>query len=408
MHIRIFGDEGWYAAVAFLVRSDTSLKVDTPNVGQWLSGANIPKADLHIYAGVPQRLALKDAHYNVAVVCEDKATQWCVADYSEPLLKNPATVRERIAELRGVLGRVRKALKPKKESDEKPAIATTATSATSALPETPLVGVVILTTAARFSRWNPNIKENIQRQKWPKDKTRIFLVSDAQPDRQSAMMELLPAGVELVSSPLMTPFGTKRNMGGAAAAAAGCDVLAMMDDDDNYPENSILTRVTALRTSAKPIVFCSAIPLYDALRYSSAVSVPPLMDPPHLRSSEASMAFTVAAWRERKFPDDSKMAEGAGFLEGRIAQTAEMHPIGVIVSIIHGANISSRRVPEMKEPNGCHWGFQPDYFQWLSKIAIEQVQQMQQLQQHLAAMKQKQALPDQNVTDISQEITVLG
>ena len=120
------------------------------------------------------------------------------------------------------------------------------------------------------------------------------------------------------------------------------------------------------------------------------------------------MAFTLAAWRERQFPDDSKMAEGAGFLEGRIAQTAEMHPIGVIVSIIHGANVSGRRVPEMKEPNGCHWGFQPDYFQWLSKIAIEQVQQMQQLQQHLAAMKQKQALPDQNVTDISQEITVLG
>jgi hypothetical protein len=408
MQIRIFGDEGWYAAVAFLVRSDTSLKVDTPNVGQWLSGANIPKADLHLYAGVPQRLALKDAHYNVAVVCGDKAekvAQWCVDDYSEPLLKNPATVRERIAELRGVLGRVRKALKPKKESDEKPAIATTAITA---LPETPMVGVVILTTAARFSRWNPNIKENIQRQKWPKDKTRIFLVSDAQPDRQSAMMELLPAGVELVSCPLMTPIGTKRNMGCAAAAAAGCDVLAMMDDDDNYPENSILNRVTALQTSAKSIVFCSAIPLYDALRYSSAVSVPPLMDPPHLRSSEASMAFTVAAWRKRGFPADSKMAEGAGFLEGRIAQTAEMHPIGVIVSIIHGANISSRRVPEMKEPNGCHWGFQPDYFQWLSKIAIEQIQQTQQLQQHLAAMKQKQAIPDQNVTDISQEITVLG
>ncbi len=99
----------------------------------------------------------------------------------------------------------------------------------------------------------------------------------------------------------------------------------------------------------------------------SAMNVPPLDLGPAERVSEATLAFTRKFWEEREFPKDTSVAEGEKFLEGREADTAEISPAGVIVSFLHGGNSTSRRVPEAQEPNGCHYGFDDEYFLYLTE-----------------------------------------
>jgi hypothetical protein len=80
------------------------------------------------------------------------------------------------------------------------------------------------------------------------------------------------------------------------------------------------------------------------------------------------MCFTREFWLGRNFPDLS-VAEGEGFIAGRELDTVEIPPEGVIVSFLHGKNSTSRRVPEQKEANGCHYGFSDEYFTMISQIA---------------------------------------
>jgi len=46
----------------------------------------------------------------------------------------------------------------------------------------------------------------------------------------------------------------------------------------------------------------------------------------------------------------------------------ELSPQEVIVSLVHSKNTSSRKVPEFKEPNGCHFGFNEKLFAMVSEI----------------------------------------
>ena len=112
--------------------------------------------------------------------------------------------------------------------------------------------------------------------------------------------------------------------------------------------------------------------MYDCGRYISAMNVPPLDLAAEERVSEATLCFKRSFWETRGFPDGVSIAEGEGFLSGRIEHTAEIPPEGIIVSFLHGANATSRRVPESSEPNGCHYGFDDEFFLYLSDLATNQ------------------------------------
>jgi hypothetical protein len=147
-------------------------------------------------------------------------------------------------------------------------------------------------------------------------------------------------------------------------------VFLNMDDDDHYPKSSIIARLTWMRAFNAGCVYCATLPMYDCKNYISAINVPPLNLAPHERVSEASLAFTREFYTARKFPTGVSVAEGEAFLAGRISETAEIPPEGVIVSFLHGLNFTSRRVPESSEANGCHYGFEDSYFAYLSGLAV--------------------------------------
>jgi hypothetical protein len=88
------------------------------------------------------------------------------------------------------------------------------------------------------------------------------------------------------------------------------------------------------------------------------------------RVSEATLIFTRKFWEERPF-GDTQIAEGDAFIRGREHMCRELSPQEVIVSLVHPMNTSSRKTPEFKEPNGCHFGFNEKLFAMVSEIGEE-------------------------------------
>ena len=241
-----------------------------------------------------------------------------------------------------------------------------------AAAELPRVAIISLT--RNRPRWFTNMARNILNTEYPTEKLSWVIVDDSDGDKRvdEAVMKFQTVHTRLdvryVSLARPLSVGAKRNRG-CEAAPADAEVFVMMDDDDYYPACSVAARVTWLLRSAAECVYCSTIPMYDCRRYISAVNVPPLDLSPAERVSEASLCFTRKFITDRKFPADVSMAEGEGFIVGREEQTVEIPPEGIIVSFIHGANASSRRVPEASEPNGCHYGFDDEYFSYITSLA---------------------------------------
>ena len=239
-------------------------------------------------------------------------------------------------------------------------------------PSTPLPTVAVLTLTHNRSKWWQNMAENILRSTYPKEKIVWVVVDDSRAeervDRQMQQFQTAHPSFKVLyrSLPQKRSIGEKRNLAVEAAIGTGATLFMNMDDDDYYPPTSILARVSWLQKYGA--AYCATLPMYDARKYVSAMNVPPLTLKAEERVSEASLIFTKTFWEEKKF-SNSSVAEGESFLAGRIHQTIEIPPEGVIVAIQHSGNATSRRVPKEQEPNGCHYGFTDEYFSYLSTIA---------------------------------------
>jgi hypothetical protein len=157
----------------------------------------------------------------------------------------------------------------------------------------------------------------------------------------------------------------KRNFG---AAIAKFPIIVHFDDDDIYPPNSVLFRVSML-LRGKDAVFCTTIPCYDIKNHISFMNVPPMHLTQSERVSEATLAYKKTFWEQNQFDNEVTIAEGNTFIRGRENRCRELSPQEVIVSLVHPKTTSSRKAPAGMEPNGCHFGFTDDLFKILSGIA---------------------------------------
>jgi hypothetical protein len=198
-------------------------------------------------------------------------------------------------------------------------------------------------------------------QSYPEDKLEWVIVDDGESIEESLIG--IP-NVKYVRLDEKTGIAEKRNIG---IRNAMYDHIVFMDDDDVYPNNSVLERIAMmLKSPQKECVFCTTIPCYNIEKYCSFMNVPPMNLEMSERVSEASMGFTRKFWEERNFEDD--IGEADKFIRGREQMCREISPQEVIVSLVHSKNISSRKTPEFPEPNGCHYGFNEKLFALVSEI----------------------------------------
>jgi len=226
--------------------------------------------------------------------------------------------------------------------------------------ELPDVSIVTLTYNRRI--FMPLAKYSFMIQSYPDTKLEWVIVDDGDDSIEDTLIGV--PNVKYIRLDKKTSIGEKRNIG---VQNAMYDTIVMMDDDDVYPNNSILHRVAMLgKNPKKQCVFCTTIPCYDIQKYISFMNVPPYTLPMSHRVSEASFGFTRAFWKERNFTD-IQIAEGSAFIHGREEMCRELSPQEVIVSLVHSQNTSSRKVPD-GEPNGCHYGFNEQLFALISEI----------------------------------------
>lgn len=227
-----------------------------------------------------------------------------------------------------------------------------------ALPD---VSIVCVTRDRRI--FMPILKYCYMIQSYPEEKLELVIVDDGDDPIEDTLFGV--PNVTYVRLDEKKTIGEKRNIG---VQKAMYDVIAFMDDDDVYPNNSILERVAMmLKSPSKDCSFCTTIPCYDIAKYCSFMNAPPIVLPMSQRVSEATLTFTRKFWEERPF-DDTQIGEGDAFIHGREHMCRELSPQEVIVSLVHPKNTSSRKVPEFKEPNGCHFGFNEKLFAMVSEI----------------------------------------
>jgi len=225
----------------------------------------------------------------------------------------------------------------------------------------PKVSVITITRDRRA--FIPLAKYCFVGQGYPEDKIEWVIVDDGTDQIKDLITDLPNVKYVLVDEPMT--IGAKRNL---AVESASHDILVMMDDDDVYPNNSVLSRVAHLLAEPKKeCLFSTVLPCYEIHETKSFMNVPPMPLPWCERVSEATLCFTRTFWEERKFPD-VQIAEGGAFLRGREQMCREMSPQDVIVSLAHKKTTSSRRPPKM-EPNGSHYGFSDELFTLISEIA---------------------------------------
>jgi glycosyltransferase involved in cell wall biosynthesis len=225
----------------------------------------------------------------------------------------------------------------------------------------PSVSVITLTRDRR--PFLPLAKYCMLAQSYPESKVEWVIVDDGTDQIKDLVSDLPNVTYVLVDTPMT--IGAKRNL---AVEKASHDILVMMDDDDVYPNNSILTRVAHLLAEPKKeCVMSTTIPCYEIHEKKSFMNVPPNVLGLADRVSEATLCFTRRFWEAKKFPDQ-QIAEGGAFLRGREDMCREISPQDVIVSLCHKKTTSSRKPPSAMEQNGCHYGFVDELFTLVTEI----------------------------------------
>jgi hypothetical protein len=228
------------------------------------------------------------------------------------------------------------------------------------IPESELPCVSIVTLTYNRPEFIPLAKYSYLIQSYPEYKLEWVIVDDG--DSIEELLFGIP-NVTYVHLDKKTDIAEKRNIG---VQKAMYDILVFMDDDDVYPNNSVLSRVSMLlKAPEKDCVFCTTIPCYDIEKKISFMNVPPISLQMSERVSEATMCFKRSFWDEKKFEDN--IAEADKFIRGREQMCREISPQEVIVSLVHKKNISARK--SLGETNGCHYGFCDELFLLVDQIS---------------------------------------
>ena len=227
----------------------------------------------------------------------------------------------------------------------------------------PPVSIITLTRDRRS--FIPLAKYGYLAQTYPEHLLEWVIVDDGKDPIKDLVSDLPNVNYVLVDEPMS--IGAKRNL---AVSKAKHDILVMMDDDDVYPNNSVLARVAhMLAEPKKDCLFSTVLPCYEIHETKSFMNVPPITLDMSKRVSEATLCFTRQFWQERGFPDQ-QIAEGDAFIHGREQMCREFSPQDVIVSLCHKKTTSSRKPPAGMEVNGSHYGFSDELFTLISEIAL--------------------------------------
>lgn len=242
---------------------------------------------------------------------------------------------------------------------------------------------------------------------YPKEKLEWVIVDDSdKPDqRLDTMLEqLMQMGhdIKYVILNAVTKVGKKRNIG---IEIAKHPYVMMMDDDDIYYPDSILSKLSCIITYGKKIAFSRPIAVHDIKNDMSYV-LEGFNDVP-----EASVMMTKEFWfNHAKFDDTAESSEGHALLVGNEAHAIQVPFFFNFLCLQHSENATRRlrtynmligrrgreEISKMRSIKA-----NKNFFKELPKYFKELINQIMETQQKF--LQQQKELKNDNKTEIKKE-----
>lgn len=184
---------------------------------------------------------------------------------------------------------------------------------------------------------------NFQNFVYPANKLEWIIIDDTPPESKDTIEDILPTDDKRIkyyqlrikdsSENNRFSIAQKRNIG---VEKASHEIIVHMDDDDYYPEESILCRVKTLlkyKDIGIGCVGCSEIGIYDIESGASQ-----LASDGNLTISEASMAYFKEFWKKQKFDNLEFAGEYKSFIQNRFDKIMDVPYAFIIIALSHGTN----------------------------------------------------------------------
>ncbi len=195
-----------------------------------------------------------------------------------------------------------------------------------------LPSVTVITITKNRKEFSPLMIDNWKRIYYPHDKLSWLIVDDSEDIKQGPVLEikaLKDKRVMYYYSKDQLTIGAKRNL---AMSLITTELVVWFDDDDFFYDESIISRVCALKFYQKECVYCPDLQVYSAIHESSYV-LEAYSDVP-----EGTMLFTKKFWENSSKFADSNNGEGIQLVKNRELSMLRIPSMFVMVVINHKKN----------------------------------------------------------------------
>lgn len=201
----------------------------------------------------------------------------------------------------------------------------------------PNVSICILTYNRPF--FIKLLQYHIDNINYPSNKFEIIIIDDG----DNNIKHLLPKlnNIKYFKYNNKNTISWKRNQ---AIKMSSYDIIAFMDDDDLYPPDSLIYRVSHLINSNKQCIFCSTIGCFHIYNDSSIIHSTSIFDSLENKVSEATLTFYKTFWIQKNFNNNDKFNEGKFFIQNRTHLCKDVSFSNIIIQLIHKSNTISKNI----------------------------------------------------------------
>ncbi len=199
----------------------------------------------------------------------------------------------------------------------------------------PTVSIVTITYNRQI--FIPLMIRNWKEIDYPKDKLEWIIVddSDSKVYLKNEINKLDDKRIKIIQIP-KSNIGVKRNVG---VYHSKHDYIVHFDDDDFYPNKSVITRIRVL-LNGYSITGCNKVNCYDLLSNNTFEAFDKYVN----TISESTMAYKKTVWDSQKFNNDDKICECLNFIKNREDLICTIPSYLIVVQFTHNSNTVIRRV----------------------------------------------------------------
>ena len=206
----------------------------------------------------------------------------------------------------------------------------------------PHVSICILTYNRPF--FIKLLQYHIDNINYPIDKLEIIIIDDGDYNIQHLLPQL--NYIKYYKYNNKNTISWKRNQ---AVKMSSYDIIAFMDDDDLYPNNSLLYRISYLIHSNKQCIFCSTIGCYHIYNNTSIIHSTSIFESLENKVSEATLTFYKTFWLQKNFNNNDYFNEGKYFIKNRTHLCKDVSFSNIIIQLIHKSNTISKNITKYNQ-----------------------------------------------------------